>query len=131
MLFLSALCTVAATAGFALVSAQEAGRFGTVTVSPSGDSLAPNEVITVTYNSSFATQQPLFVDFYLEGTFSDGNAAPNLLISRNTYGAHQTLLVQNETLPNFGFLGDVHYTLWAFVAYNQDGLTEIRGVQAP
>ncbi|KIK55574.1 hypothetical protein GYMLUDRAFT_76493 [Collybiopsis luxurians FD-317 M1] len=127
MRFFSALFAVAA--GVALVSAQEAARFGIVTVSPSGP-LTPSENITVLYNSSLATHQPLFVDFYLEGEFSNGNAAPNLLISRNTYGANQTILLKNETLPNFGILGNVTYSLWAYVTFNQDGLTEIGGVEA-
>ncbi|KAF5392840.1 hypothetical protein D9757_000969 [Collybiopsis confluens] len=126
MRFFSALVTAASVA---LVSAQEAARFGIVNVAPAGP-LTPNEAITVTYNSTLATHQPLFVDFYLEGTFSNGNSAPNLLISRNTYGASQTLLVQDETLPDFSSLGDVSYGLWAFVTFNQDGLTEIGGVAA-
>ncbi|KAF5392703.1 hypothetical protein D9757_000970 [Collybiopsis confluens] len=118
-----------AAASVALVSAQEAARFGFANVSPAGR-LTPNEAITVTYNSTLATHQPLFVDFYLEGTFSNGNPAPNLLISRNTYGAHQTLLVQKETLPDFSSLGHVTYNLWAFVTYKQDGLTLVGGVEA-
>ncbi|KAE9407106.1 hypothetical protein BT96DRAFT_914967 [Gymnopus androsaceus JB14] len=123
------VAAVAAAVGAALVSAQEAARFGLVNVSPAGP-LTANESITITYNSTSATNQPLFVDFYLEGTFSNGNAAPNLLISRNTYGASQTLLVQDATIPDISILGDVSYGLWAFVTFNQDGLTEIGGVEA-
>ncbi|KAF5392839.1 hypothetical protein D9757_000968 [Collybiopsis confluens] len=125
MRFFSALVTAASVA---LVSAQEALRFGILHYSPTGP-LTPNEVITVNYNSTPAFNQPLFVDFYLAGKFSNGNAAPNLLLSRNTYGASQTLLVQNETLPDFTFLGDVTYVVWASVIYSQDGLTEIGGVE--
>jgi multiple sugar transport system substrate-binding protein len=117
MHFFTALFTViAAAASVALVSAQEAARFGNVNVFPSG-LLTPNENITITYNSSLAANQPLFVDFYLEGEFSNGNPAPNLLISRNDYGANQTILLQNATLPDFSILGNVTYSLWALVTY--------------
>ncbi|KIK62588.1 hypothetical protein GYMLUDRAFT_242739 [Collybiopsis luxurians FD-317 M1] len=121
MRFSSALYTVPAAASIALVSAQEAARFGIVDVSPSG-ALTPNEVFPADY---------LYVDFYLDGQFDNGNSAPRLLISRNTYGVNQTLLVQNETLPNYGILGNVTYSLLAFVTYNQNGLTQIGGVLAP
>ncbi|KAJ3991538.1 hypothetical protein F5050DRAFT_1700501 [Lentinula boryana] len=126
MRFLSALT---AAASVALVSAQEAARFGIVNVSPTG-LLSANESITIKYNSTLAQYQPLYVDFYLEGEFSNGNAAPNLLISRNTYDANQTILIQNATLPNLDLLGNVTYGLWAWVTYNQDGLTEIGGISS-
>ncbi|KAJ3787850.1 hypothetical protein GGU11DRAFT_787643 [Lentinula aff. detonsa] len=126
MRFLSALT---AAASVALVFAQEAARFGIVNVTPTG-LLSANESITIKYNSTLAQYQPLYVDFYLEGEFSNGNAAPNLLISRNTYDANQTILIQNATVPNLDLLGNVTYGLWAWVTYNQDGLTEIGGISS-
>ncbi|KAJ4488367.1 hypothetical protein J3R30DRAFT_925625 [Lentinula aciculospora] len=129
MRFFSALSTIIAAASVALVSAQEAARFGVVNVSPSG-LLTANESITIKYNSTLAAHQPLYVDFYLEGEFSNGNAAPNLLISRNTYSVNQTLLLQNATVPNLDLLGNVTYGLWAWVTYNQDSLTQIGGISA-
>ncbi|KAJ3838964.1 hypothetical protein F5878DRAFT_582504 [Lentinula raphanica] len=128
MRFFSALTAIAAAAA-SLVSAQEAARFGIVNVSPAGP-LTANESITITYNSTLAHYQPLYVDFYLEGEFSNGNAGPNLLISRNTYDANQTLLLQNATVPNLDLLGNVTYGLWAWVTFNQSGLLEIGGISA-
>ncbi|GAW00049.1 dual specificity [Lentinula edodes] len=106
MRFFSVLYTIVAAASVALVSAQEAARFGIVNVTPTG-LLTANESITIKYNSTLAQNQPLYVDFYLEGEFSNGNAAPNLLISRNNYTANQTILLQNATVPNLDLLGPV------------------------
>ncbi|KAF8831620.1 hypothetical protein F5879DRAFT_936262 [Lentinula edodes] len=129
MRFFSVLYTIVAAASVALVSAQEAARFGIVNVTPTG-LLTANESITIKYNSTLAQNQPLYVDFYLEGEFSNGNAAPNLLISRNNYTANQTILLQNATVPNLDLLGNVTYALWAWVTYNQSGLLQIGGVSA-
>ncbi|THU93185.1 hypothetical protein K435DRAFT_757689 [Dendrothele bispora CBS 962.96] len=116
-----------------LVSAQEAARFGFVSVSPSTQ-VNVGDPITITYNSTSARAQPEFVDFYLQGQFSSGRPTPYFLIQRNEYDAEEgganenKLLILDTTAPNVTQFGIQNWTLWAYVTYPQDGLLEIGGI---
>ncbi|KAF7794395.1 hypothetical protein EIP86_005529 [Pleurotus ostreatoroseus] len=73
MRFFTPLLSLAAA--FGAVAAQEAARFGSVTVSPS--SVKFDQAITVSYNSSTAVSKPVAVDFYLSGTLGNGFVLPD------------------------------------------------------
>ena len=91
MRFFTPLLSLAAA--FGAVAAQEAARFGSVTVSPSSVKFdqgcillstrlvavlnAPLQAITVSYNSSTAVSKPVAVDFYLSGTLGNGFVLPD------------------------------------------------------
>ncbi|KAF9072707.1 hypothetical protein BDP27DRAFT_1261131 [Rhodocollybia butyracea] len=96
----SIISAIVAAAGATMVSAQEAARFGIVTTTVPSGLLSPNESIAIKYNSTLAANQPIFIDFIMQGGRSNGFALPTLLISRNIYGADQKLLLQNATAPD-------------------------------
>ena len=99
-----ASCIAVATS-FGLATAQEAARFGIVSVSPSvvkpgqvrarfrGNSIVAHCLIpqefTVHYNSTLAVHHPKYYDAYIQGTDASGFVQPQFLLSRNDYGADQ------------------------------------------
>ncbi|KAJ8084765.1 hypothetical protein PM082_003542 [Marasmius tenuissimus] len=112
--------TALAAAGFA--AAQEALRFGTVSVNPT--SVAPGETLNIHYDASKARWQPETVDFHMQGKFANGNPTPNLILSRNDLAADKKTLDVSVTVPPIDTLGETNsWLVWADITYPQDGFT--------
>ena len=104
----------AATAAFA----QEALRFGVVTVDgdstvSAGDvralitllrSQRPTDhalqTVTLVYNSTLARYKPETVDFLMQGTRTNGDPTPWVVLARNDYGADQKILRKDVRIPD-------------------------------
>ncbi|THU96046.1 hypothetical protein K435DRAFT_797652 [Dendrothele bispora CBS 962.96] len=127
---LASVASIVAASPLALQARQEAARFGLVSVTPSD--FVGGDDITIVYNASTATHQPEFVDFYIQGTFTDtSNRTPFFLIQRNDFAADQQILTLNEHVPDaLNNLGAGNWVLTAFVTFEQDGLTEVGGISA-
>ncbi|KAK7031037.1 hypothetical protein VNI00_013827 [Paramarasmius palmivorus] len=114
----SAVFVALVTAGFTV--AQEAVRFGTV------------DNFDIHYDASKARNHPLFVDFFVQGKFANGNPTPRLLLSRNEFGADTVTLDKTATLPPVDTLGETNsWLLWADVTFPQDGFVMVGGTSAP
>ncbi|KAK7025474.1 hypothetical protein VNI00_016003 [Paramarasmius palmivorus] len=145
----SAVFVALATAGFAV--AQEALRFGTVDV-VGNTQITPGEAcifpfsstlivantilfiqnFDIHYDASKARNHPLFVDFFVQGKFANGNPTPRLLLSRNEFGADAVTLDKTATLPPVDTLGETNsWLLWADVTFPQDGFVMVGGTSAP
>ncbi|KAK1234162.1 hypothetical protein PQX77_002638 [Marasmius sp. AFHP31] len=126
----TAAFTALAAASAGLVAAQEALRFGTVDVKP--NSVAPGQTLNIHYDASKARWQPQTVDFHMQGKFSNGNPTPNLILSRNTFGADDTTLDVSVTVPPIDKLGETNsWLVWADITYPQDGFVLGGGTSAP
>ncbi|KAK7452705.1 hypothetical protein VKT23_012107 [Stygiomarasmius scandens] len=127
---LASAASIAAAAPLVLQARQEAARFGLVSVTPRD--FSGGDDITVVYNASTATHHPEFVDFYVQGTFTDtSNRTTFFLLSRNNFGPDQETLTFPTTLPEqLNNLGAGNWVLTAFVTFEQDGLTEVGGISA-
>ncbi|KAL0569982.1 hypothetical protein V5O48_011975 [Marasmius crinis-equi] len=124
----TAAFTALAAAG--LVAAQEALRFGVVTVNPS--EVAAGETLNIHYDSSQARWHPLYVDFHMQGKFANGNPTPNLVLSRNTFGANDVVLDVSVPVPPVNTLGETNsWLVWADITYPQDGFVLSGGTSAP
>ncbi|KAF9270842.1 hypothetical protein L218DRAFT_952912 [Marasmius fiardii PR-910] len=118
---------LAATATFGFTVAQEAARFGYVSVNPSTTSRG--QTIEITYNSTTAVHQPQFVDFYLQGQISAQRPTPYILLSRNSYGANDRVLIRDVTIPPVGDSMNNGWDLWAFVTFDDGlGVSEVGGI---
>ncbi|KAK7450119.1 hypothetical protein VKT23_013001 [Stygiomarasmius scandens] len=129
MRFATLLSTIAMAASF--VVGQEAARFGFVSVSPCP--ITGGQDVTITYNATTAAlagHQPEFLDFFLQGTFSDtGNPTPRFVLSRNDFGADQVIFTQDITIPEqINNLGASGWSVLALITFEQDGLTEQGGI---
>ncbi|KAF9019372.1 hypothetical protein BDZ89DRAFT_959287 [Hymenopellis radicata] len=67
-----------------MATRQEAIRFGSVNVSPS--TVSTGDSFEITYNSTLARFKPDFVDFFIQGTRSNGDPTPYVVLSRHDYG---------------------------------------------
>ncbi|KAL0569983.1 hypothetical protein V5O48_011976 [Marasmius crinis-equi] len=122
--------TFAALAAAGLVAAQEAARFGAVDVSPS--SVAPGDTLNIHYNASLARSHPLFVDFHMQGKFANGNPTPELVLSRNAFGANDIILDVSVPVPPINTLGETNsWLVWADVTFTQDGFNLTGGISTP
>ncbi|KAF8913555.1 hypothetical protein CPB85DRAFT_1299400 [Mucidula mucida] len=115
-----------------MAARQEAARFGSVNVSPS--TVSTGDSFEITYNSTLARFKPDYVDFFIQGTRSNGNPTPYVVLSRHDYGGAegQTILTSTETTPDLASLGPADsYLVWAFVTYPNEGLEMYGGTSAP
>ncbi|THU93212.1 hypothetical protein K435DRAFT_779970 [Dendrothele bispora CBS 962.96] len=131
MRFSTLLSTVAAAASFGFAAAQEAARFGSVSVSPCP--FTGGQDVTITYNATTAASaghQPELVDFFIQGTFTDtGNPSPRVLLQRNDFGADQVILTSDITIPEaINNFGASDWNVLALINYQEVGLTLIGGV---
>ncbi|EKM50125.1 uncharacterized protein PHACADRAFT_178749 [Phanerochaete carnosa HHB-10118-sp] len=114
MKFLALAASALTLAGAAV--AQEAVRFGIVSVSPS--TIKPGETFTVHYNSTLAAHQPVYYDAYIQGILSSGFVQPQYLLQRTTFPTDGTKNIYfNTTLPNIGYVNNASYSVWAYITY--------------
>ncbi|THU89171.1 hypothetical protein K435DRAFT_915397 [Dendrothele bispora CBS 962.96] len=130
MRFSTLLSTVAAVASLSFAAAQQAARFGSVSVSPCP--FTGGQDVTITYNATTAASadhQPEFVDLYIQGTFTNGNPSPRVLLQRNDFGADQVILTIDTTIPEaINNLGASNWNVLAMITFEQDGLNLGGGV---
>ncbi|GJE93280.1 hypothetical protein PsYK624_094390 [Phanerochaete sordida] len=100
--------------------AQEAARFGSVSVYPS--TVKVGETFTVHYNSTTARHQPKYYDAYIQGTVqSNGFIQPQYLLQRTVFPTDGTKDVYfNTTVPDIGLGPGIVHSIWAFITYPVD-----------
>ncbi|KAI5891206.1 uncharacterized protein SCHCODRAFT_02580601 [Schizophyllum commune H4-8] len=115
--------SIAAALSAATVAlAQEAARYGALTVD-SGSNISAGQTLSLTYNSTVARYTPKTVDFVLQGTRTNGNQTPYVILERNDYSADQKVLQKDITFPDVKkAIGDdvSNWLVIAYITYNYD-----------
>ncbi|KAK7058672.1 hypothetical protein VNI00_002308 [Paramarasmius palmivorus] len=117
-----------ASLGF-VYAGQAANPTGTVSVNPT--TMTAGQFIDVAYDNTGAQNQPAFVDFYIQGEISPGKPTNYFMLSRNQFGAQDTMIHSNVSIP---IVADTHATnwkVWAFATYLKNGRNELGMVSTP
>ena len=58
------------------------------------------QTLTLVYNSTLARYKPETVDFLMQGTRTNGDPTPWVVLARNDYGADQKILRKDVRIPD-------------------------------